>query len=161
MRIAIPVWEDRVSPVLDTASKLLVIERDDQGDIWRNEIHLREQGLSQRASRIEKAGIDILICGAVSSPFSQILIASGINLISGISGCVEDVLRAYMRGCLTQPKFLMPGCRRMRFGHRLCEGDTENPLVNEERKKKNRIKSTRGGWKHYGNGKPMFKFDGS
>ena len=30
MRLAIPVWDDKVSPVMDTASRLLVVEVEDQ-----------------------------------------------------------------------------------------------------------------------------------
>lgn len=120
MRIGIPVWEDRISPVLDTTSRMLLIGLDSRGEIWRGEIHLGNQGLSQRCSSIEKAGVDILICGAVSKSFSEILLASGINLISGISGYAEEVLRAYQQGTLTHPKFLMPGCKRRRLQH--CPG---------------------------------------
>ena len=142
MRIGIPVWEDRISPVLDTTSRMLLIGLDNRGEIWRGEIHLGNQGLSQRCSCIENAGVEILICGAVSRPFSEILLASGINLISGISGYAEDVLRAYLQGNLTHPKFLMPGCKRRRLQH--CSGQAG--LGKRLRKRqRNKMKSARGG----------------
>jgi predicted Fe-Mo cluster-binding NifX family protein len=37
--------------------------------------------------------------------------ASGIKIISGISGPAEDVIEAYLNGNLLKPKFLMPGCK--------------------------------------------------
>ena len=111
MRIAVSIWEDKVSPVLDTATKLLITESRTQKKGSRFEVFLIKKDLSQRCSFIRKLEIDVLICGAVSRIFSEMLKASGIKVISGISGPVEDVLEAYLNGDLPQPKFLMPGCK--------------------------------------------------
>ncbi len=111
MRIAVSIWEDKVSPVLDTATKLLVIEGGIQKKGSRFEVFLIKKDISQRCSFIRKLAIDVLICGAVSRLFSGMLNASGIKIISGISGPAEDVLEAYFNGNLLQPKFLMPGCK--------------------------------------------------
>ena len=115
MRIAIPVWEGKVSPVFDTALRLLVVEAEDQGEISRFEIYLDEQDLSRRCFRMQGMEVDILICGAISRPFSRMLTASGIEVIREISGHAEEVLQAYLKGNLFHPKFLMPGCKRNHF----------------------------------------------
>lgn len=112
MRIALPIWEEKISPVLDTASRLLILESKDQKKFSRKEAVLEEKEISQRCFRIRKLGVDLLICGAVSRSFSDLLQASGVHLISGISGAVEDILDAYFTGKLNQPKFLMPGYQR-------------------------------------------------
>ncbi len=111
MRIAVSIWEDKVSPVLDTATKLLITESGTQKKGSRFEVFLIKKDISQRCSFIRKLEIDVLICGAVSRLFSEMLNASGIKIISGISGPVEDVLEAYFNGNLFKPKFLMPGCK--------------------------------------------------
>lgn len=116
MKIAIPVWEDKVSPVLDTASRLLIVEVKDQNEACRFEIFLDERDLSRRCFRIQGMEIDILICGAISHPFARMLMASGIHVIPEISGHTEEVLRAYLRGDLFNAKFLMPGCIRSKYG---------------------------------------------
>jgi len=112
MRIALPIWEDKISPVLDTASRLLILETMDQKKFSRKEAALEEKEISRRCFRIRKLGVDLLICGAVSRSFSDLLQASGVNIIPGISGAVEDILDAYFKGNLNQPKFLMPGYQR-------------------------------------------------
>jgi predicted Fe-Mo cluster-binding NifX family protein len=112
MKIAIPVWEDKVSPVLDTASRLLVVELEDQKEASRFETYLDEQDLSRRCIRIRRLGVDTLICGAISQGFSKILEASGIHIVPGISGHPEDVLDAYLNGTLFRSKFFMPGYQR-------------------------------------------------
>lgn len=117
MRIALPVWEDKVSPVLDTALKLLVVEVKDQREESRFVYHIDENDLSYKCHRIRKLELDILICGAVSHAFLQMLLASGLDVIQEISGPAEDVLNAYLQGNIFQPRFLMPGCKR---GLRRC-----------------------------------------
>ena len=112
MRIALPIWEDKISPVLDTASRLLILETVDQKKISRNQAELEEKDISRRCFRIRKLGVELLICGAVSRSLSDLLKASGIDVISGISGEVEDILDAFFRGKLDQAKFLMPGYKR-------------------------------------------------
>lgn len=111
MRIAVSIWGDKVSPVLDTATKLLIIESGTQKKGSRFEVFLIKKDISQRCSFIRKLEIDVLICGAVSRLFSEMLKASGIKIISEISGPAEDVLEAYLNGNLLQPKFLMPGSK--------------------------------------------------
>jgi predicted Fe-Mo cluster-binding NifX family protein len=112
MRIAIPIWEDKLSPVLDTASRLMIVEEVDGSESSRFEIYMDEEDLSRRCVRIQGIGVDILICGAVSRPFLRMLRASGITIIPEIAGQVDDVLRAYFQGTLLHSGFLMPGCRR-------------------------------------------------
>ena len=115
MRIAIPIWEDKISPVLDTASRLLIVEIEDRDVASRFEIYLDEQDLSRRCLRIRGMEVDILICGAISHHFARILTGSGIDVIPEISGQAEEVLKAYLQGDLFNSRFLMPGCNRNRF----------------------------------------------
>jgi predicted Fe-Mo cluster-binding NifX family protein len=109
MRIAVSIWEDKVSPVLDTASKLLIIESEMQKEVSRFETHLFVQDISRRCHFVCGLNIDVLICGAVSCKLSGRLMSSGIEVISGISGSAEEVLEAYLQGALLHPRFLMPG----------------------------------------------------
>ena len=109
MRIAISIWGDKISPVLDTASKLLVIDDKTQKESSRFEANLLEQDMSQRCYFIRGLDPDVLICGAVSSQFREMLKACG------ISGPAEDVLNAYLQGTLPHSGFFMPGCEWNHF----------------------------------------------
>ncbi len=112
MKIGIPIWENKISPVLDTASRLLVVETDGQMENSRFETYMDVQDLSHKCFRIQGTGVDILICGAVSKRFLEKLVALGVQIISGISGNPEDVLNAYLEGNIDDAKFLMPGFKR-------------------------------------------------
>ncbi|MBW2216533.1 MAG: hypothetical protein JRF34_05000 [Deltaproteobacteria bacterium] len=126
MRIAIPIWEDKVSPVLDTASKLLVIELEGKKETSRFEIYLDEQTLSRRCFRIQGMEVDILICGAISHPFARMLTALDIEVIPEISGRPEEVLKAYLKKDLFKAKFLTPGCKRNRSGQKYRSSPAKN-----------------------------------
>ncbi len=114
MRIAIPVWDDKISPVLDTASKLLIVEVEDKAESSRFEIFMDEHEITRRCLRIRGMNVDLLICGAVSQPFFRLLTAAGIHIVRDISGHPEDVLNAYLNNKVLPPEFSMPGCNRKR-----------------------------------------------
>ncbi|MBW2407717.1 MAG: hypothetical protein JRF17_10135 [Deltaproteobacteria bacterium] len=111
MRIAISIWEDKISPVLDTASKLLIIETTTKKEPSRFEANLLQQDMSQRCAFIRGLDLDVLICGAVSRQLLGMLEASGVKIISGISGPAEDVIAAYLKGALLHSGFFMPGSK--------------------------------------------------
>jgi predicted Fe-Mo cluster-binding NifX family protein len=114
MKIGIPVWEDKISPVMDTACRLLVVEMEGKREASRFETYLDVRGVTDRCFRIQGLGLDTLICGAISRPFCRSLMASGIKIIQGISGHPEEVLNAYLQGNLMDSRFLMPGFVRER-----------------------------------------------
>lgn len=114
MKIAIPVWEGKVSPVFDTASRLLILQVEDKNETSRFETFLDETDLTRRCMRIQALGVDTLICGAISGHFHRMLRADNVEIIPWISGAAEDVLKAYLDGEIFNSKFLMPGCHWQR-----------------------------------------------
>jgi predicted Fe-Mo cluster-binding NifX family protein len=117
MKIAIPIWEDKVSPVFDTALRLLVVEIKDKKEASRFMYYIGDEDLTRRCQHIRTLNVDILICGAVSYAFLQMLQSSGLEVIKHISGQVEEVLKAYLKGNIYNTRFLMPGCKRYRSRH--------------------------------------------
>lgn len=110
MKIAIPTWKKRVSPVLDTAGTLLVVDVEKGREVDRAVKPLRETTMVLRCARIRRLNIHTLLCGAVSRPLAEMLAAAGMTILPWISGQVEEVLDAYLSGNLTHPRFHMPGC---------------------------------------------------
>ena len=108
MRIAIPIWEDRISPVFDAATRLMILEIESNKELGRLEIAMdAEEELHNRFKLIDELDIDCIICGAISRSFLEKLNGLGIKIIYGISGKVDDVLSAYLNN---KPfEFLMPG----------------------------------------------------
>ncbi len=110
MRIAIPQWQGRVSPVLDAAANLLVVEVTDGQPASRREFHLAAPDPIERAQEIGREGADVLICGALSWPLEAALSSAGIRVVSHVCGSVDAVLEAFLDGSLGRSTFVMPGC---------------------------------------------------
>ena len=110
MKIAIPTWNGRVSPVFDTASRLLVVEVGEEGECSRFETDISEHFLPSKSMRLTGLEIDTLICGAISRPLAYMITTAGIKLVPWISGQVEDILQAFLKGTLFDMQFIMPGC---------------------------------------------------
>jgi len=118
MKVAIPHWQGRVSPVFDVASNALVVEISDGVEHARQKVALDAEDPQLRAARLAQTGTDILICGAISWPLEMALSAVGIDVIPQRCGDVEQVLAAFIRGQWRQDAFLMPGCGARRRMHR-------------------------------------------
>jgi predicted Fe-Mo cluster-binding NifX family protein len=110
MRIGIPVWDRWVSPVFDTASKLIVVEVRENKETSRSEELIPEGAFPQRTRRVAELGIDVLICNAISRPLADMLSVAGAEVIPWRSGPVEEIIKAYLAGRLGHPSFLIPGC---------------------------------------------------
>jgi len=117
MKVAIPHWQGRISPVFDVAGNVLVVEIRNGVEQSRRDVVLNAEDPQLRAAALAQTGADLLICGAISWPLEMALSAAGIDLISQTCGDVEQVLAAFARGQLQQDAFLMPGCcgRRRQF----------------------------------------------
>jgi len=109
MRIGVPIWQDKISPLFDTCSRLLIVVARGGHELSRHETYLDEVDISRRCQRIQRLKIDVLICGAISRPFSMMLEAAGIKVISGITGAVEDVLEAFFHKKRSLANYVMPG----------------------------------------------------
>lgn len=101
-----------MSPVLDTACLLLVVDLEGQDIRDRQELAIPQANLLQRADFISNTGIDMLVCGAISQHLEQLLMAQGIQIRPWTRGCVDRVLEAVAAGGLNADPFRLPGCRR-------------------------------------------------
>jgi predicted Fe-Mo cluster-binding NifX family protein len=128
MIVAIPTWQGRISPVFDVARHLLLVEVERGRELSRTEETIEQTHLARRAERVARLGTDVLICGAISRPLEAILVSVGVRVIPQTCGPVEEVLRAFASGQLTEQAFLMPGCcgRRRRFRGRRRRGESRS-----------------------------------
>lgn len=114
MKAAIPIFENRISPLFDTAQHLVLVEIENGRELRRAEHALSEAELVPRARRVAGLGVDILICGAISCELKNMLQSAGVEVMPQICGPVEDVLAAFLSGELADMPFLMPGHRNFR-----------------------------------------------
>jgi hypothetical protein len=114
--VALPIWDNRLSPVLDTAGTLLVVDIEAGDEIGRREWPLTAAPLPDRLRQLIATQADVLLCGAVSDPLRALLAATSLEVHPFLCGDAELVLEAFRSGTLTDSRFLMPGCCRWRGG---------------------------------------------
>ncbi len=128
MKVAIPHWQGRVSPVFDVAGNVLVVEVDDGVEQARRDVVFDVEDPQGRTARLTESGANVLVCGAISRPLETAISAAGIEVIPQTCGDMECVLAAFIGGRLDQGAFLMPGCcgrrRQLRARRRRSNGST-------------------------------------
>ena len=130
MRIAVPVWRDRVSPVFDVAGTLLLVDSEGGAPLHRTDASMPEDDLGARVQKLSDLGVDVLICGAISRRLETMLAEAGIEVVARICGGVEEVLDAYRSGRHDDPAFAMPGCcgqKRRRHRGGCCTPNRRQP----------------------------------
>jgi predicted Fe-Mo cluster-binding NifX family protein len=129
MKVAIPLWQGRVSPVFDEASRLLIVDILDGSEKCRKEESLLTHNPFERAQVFPKLGIELLICGMISRKQQAALDSAGIRIIPHICGSMEEVITAFLEGRLENGALLMPGCGRRKRTRNQRDG------INEELKR--------------------------
>jgi predicted Fe-Mo cluster-binding NifX family protein len=110
MKVAITVWEDRISPVFDASRHLLIAEIEDARVTRRSFVLFNPERPSHLVKTLTELDVPVLICGAVSQAPADMIVAGGITMIPFIAGEVDRVLDVYAKGRSLAPTFVMPGC---------------------------------------------------
>jgi len=109
--VAIPIWQQRVSPVLDTATRLLVLTCQEGREIARRAIQLDSMTAADIAGCMAEQRVNVLLCAAISHELQSALERGGVQVCRHLCGDVERILQAFACGRLDSREFHMPGCR--------------------------------------------------
>jgi len=110
MKVAIPVWGPQVSTVFDFSDRLLIADIVSGTATDRSVIPFTEINIASKAARLQKLGVNTLLCGAISVPLTRMIEAGGIVVVPFLRGMADDILNAYLAGQLMDGRFALPGC---------------------------------------------------
>jgi len=114
MRIAVTIWNNRISPVFDVAQNLLMVDLDDGKETVRRNLSLAGMPPPLKIEVLKKSNVEMVLCGAISESFLRLLTTSGIRVEPWISGNIEEIIQAVIQNKLSNPCYCMPGCYRFR-----------------------------------------------
>ena len=114
MKIAIPLFNNRVSPRFEFAPALLLATVEGKKVLEKKELNLRGYNLFQRSVLLKEFGVDTLICGGINGFITRVLDWRNVRVISPISGDAEEVLKRFLQGTLGPPFTPFPPGRRYR-----------------------------------------------
>jgi len=118
-RLAIPVHNDRISPLFDVARRFVIVDTEVPGNKFylitsvRSDISIIE--------KLKESEISLVICSAISRKFALMLDFMGIELMPGVAGFADEIIEAYLSNRLYIDQYAMPGCSwRKRFRGKRC-----------------------------------------
>lgn len=120
MTIAVPISQQRISPLLDTAARLLVLTCLDGKEVSRREVILTPQSVEALAATIAELHLDLLLCGAASQSMLRALEQQNVAVRPHLCGDLNEILQAFCHGQLGQEKFRIPSCREDRPLPKTC-----------------------------------------
>ncbi len=131
MKVALPYWQERISPVLDTAENFLITDIGTDNQTESERINLAGKSYSERAQFLKKQGVSLLLCGAASEHCHGIFVSNGIKVIPWLRGSVDCVIEGFIKSNLHEPTFMMPGYRGCRGRRRGGKGRRRNNGSNQ------------------------------
>lgn len=131
MKVALTIWGNRISPVFDSARKLFIAEVENSRVIKKQYEFIDTEMISDLAGILTSFGIDVLICGAISKRFSNIIETSEIKLIPFITGHVDVILESYIKNENINAEFFMPGCRNKHYRQKKRYSSFQNRTTKE------------------------------
>ncbi|MFO7707421.1 MAG: NifB/NifX family molybdenum-iron cluster-binding protein [Desulfobacterales bacterium] len=112
MKIAIPHWQGRVSPVFDASDAIVVIDIERGRERRRDNFRLASLDPVRRAQEVARLGAEVVLCGAVSRTLENALIGAGVRVKGFVCGDLEALVEAFLAGTLSDACFQMPGAQR-------------------------------------------------
>jgi len=109
IKIAVPVFENRISPRFDFALGFGLYDVEDERITSSREISCEGWSDVERVARLKGFAVDVLICGGLPGYLQNILMNSGIKVIPWIAGNVSDALSLFLRGQLISGMVICPG----------------------------------------------------
>jgi predicted Fe-Mo cluster-binding NifX family protein len=111
MKIAISIWQDRISPVFDKSQCLQIFMVNDEKVDSRLE-NIGERSALSKVEWLTELSIDVLICGAITRSLHFDLLAAEIEVWPFICGPTELILDDFLTHNKIDNRFFMPGYGR-------------------------------------------------
>jgi predicted Fe-Mo cluster-binding NifX family protein len=131
VKAAFPYWNGRLAPVFDTARQMLVVTITTDGASQADQ-ELVDGAPLRRAVQLAEAGIEVLLCGAISRTLHELIVARGITVLPFMAGDLQEMIACWVDGTLVDEAFAMPGCRRRCQGVRVRGGRRAVPAANRQ-----------------------------
>ncbi len=93
--VAIPVYRERISPLLDVSKKYAIFEIVDDEVKQKLLIEVHAESEPLRIDKLKEIGVSVIICGAISDFVSRLVLGRGIRLISWVNGPVDEIIELY------------------------------------------------------------------
>jgi len=98
MKVAIPLYGNRVSPRFGYTRDFLIVEIDDNKEISRKILTMEINHPARIADSIAREGVSLILGGGMNPCFQEQFRLRNIAVIWGLIGEADDVLATYLNG---------------------------------------------------------------
>jgi predicted Fe-Mo cluster-binding NifX family protein len=111
MRVAIPRMGEMIAPCFEYCSTMAIFTVSQNGEVDQVDFPLVSRDPFDRVRLLRDQKVDTVICGGMQDIYEDLVRASGFEVISWVSGMVEDLLDMYLRRQLV-PGMEVPASER-------------------------------------------------
>ncbi len=111
MKVAIPHHDEEVTPCFEYTAGITIYSIRKNRVIAQTDFSLQSNQELDRIRLLRDQGVTVLICSGIQDAHERLLLASGIRVISWISGKVREVLHLFLQNKLI-PGSARPGSQR-------------------------------------------------
>jgi predicted Fe-Mo cluster-binding NifX family protein len=112
MKVAIPIFNSRISPRFDCAQEMLLVAIDDGKITEQRKISLKNLSSIEKIKKILNLRVDSLICGGIDCQSMRQLSCRGLSIYAWLTGDVQDVISRFLSGKLESDVMSEPDGRR-------------------------------------------------
>ena len=95
MRVAIPLFQGRVSPYFGSSDEVFIAEMQDGS--WEEKVYpLKAQTPMELAWELLGFGVEVIVCGGIQNYCKEWLIQKGIKLVDNQRGAIRPLLRGLL-----------------------------------------------------------------
>ncbi len=118
VKVAVPVFEGRLSPVFDTCMRLAYFEVEGGRVTEAGEEDVSSVPAVLRPRLLAERSVSVLLCGGISGMLHRALTAAGITVYPWLAGGARQVVEAFAAEGAPDVSFAAPGCRGPGRGRR-------------------------------------------
>lgn len=107
VKVAMPRLGNDVAPCFEYSATISIITFEDGVETTRRDFSLQSRMPYDRVRLLRDQGVNVLICGGVQNVFERMVRANGIEVISWVSGDVDELVGMYLND------ELVPGTSRL------------------------------------------------
>jgi predicted Fe-Mo cluster-binding NifX family protein len=107
MRVAIPHYQDEVAPCFEATAAITIFTVRRRKVVKQTRFSLQSKEALDRVRLLRDQEVNTLICGGLQASFEDLLRASGIQVVSWVTGNVDELLNRFLEGRL------IPGTGRL------------------------------------------------
>ena len=108
MKVAIPRMGETVAPCFEYCATMAIFTVAESGAVEQVDFPLKSREPFDRIRLLRDQKVDALISGGMQAFYEDLLKASGLEVVSWVSGLIDDLLALYLRGELL-PGTELPG----------------------------------------------------